>query len=90
MLRYTLDIGGRKIILNHKQLQALMLAFTEPYSECVTSAWAGQGKGENGGSYTFKLETMKVSDMLGPAISVLPEPEYDALKFIAANAANAQ
>lgn len=84
MLRYTVAFGSRKVVVTHDQLQIILSAFPEPTGETIEARWVGSGKGENGGDYTYKLETKKVSELISGAVEVLPETEYNTRRFFAA------
>jgi hypothetical protein len=83
MLRFVVNIGTTPVILTAAQVADLAnLLSGIPVTE---TKWVGSGKGDNGGDYVVRLAHKAVSDIL--AVKILPEEEYNLLKFMTANAA---
>lgn len=80
MIRFALALGNRKILFTAEQVAALAEVFAG--CEVLNVQWVGSGKGDNGTDYTSRLVNLPVSDLID--LKVLPEAEYNALKFFTA------
>lgn len=80
-MKFTINIDGATVILSQTQLEIIADALRD--TEMVQSKYMGSGKGTNGNDYLSVLQPYDIRSQM--VIRALPDPEYDALKFITAN-----
>lgn len=80
MVKFTMMISNRKVLFTAEQVEALATVLAD--CEVINVQWVGSGKGDNGTDYTNRLATGPVSDLLD--MKVMPETEYNAIKFFTA------
>ena len=80
MVKFTLTINNRKVLFTADQVEALATVLAG--CEVIHMQWAGSGKGDNGTDYTSRLAAVPISDLLD--MKVMPETEYNAIKFFSA------
>lgn len=80
-MKFTINIDGATVILSQTQLEIIADALRD--TEMVQSKYMGAGKGTNGNDYISTLQPYDIRSQM--VIRALPDPEYDALKFITAS-----
>lgn len=80
-MKFTINIDGATVILSQTQLEIIADALRD--TEMVQSKYMGSGKGTNGNDYLSVLQPYDIRSQM--VIRALPDPEYDALKFITAS-----
>lgn len=80
-MKFTINIDGATVILSQTQLEIIADALRD--TEMVQSKYMGAGKGTNGNDYLSVLQPYDIRSQM--VIRALPDPEYDALKFITAS-----
>ena len=80
-MKFTINIDGATVILSQTQLEIIADALRD--TEMVQSKYMGSGKGTNGNDYLSVLQPYDIRSQM--VIRAMPDPEYDALKFITAS-----
>lgn len=80
-MKFTINIDGCSVVLTTTQLEIIADALRD--TEMVQSKYMGAGKGTNGNDYLSVLQPYDIRSQM--VIRALPDPEYDALKFITAS-----
>lgn len=80
-MKFTINIDGTNVIVSATQLESIADALRD--TEMVHSKYMGSGKGSNGNDYLQLLQPYDIRSQM--VIRAMPDPEYDALKFITAS-----
>lgn len=77
-MKFTIDIGGTRAILEGKQLGQLVNILQRAHR--IEQKWVGDGKGHGGGNYLNLLRQFEPSSNM--SVRVMADDEFGALELV--------